>query len=199
MFNLADLKRLGTLANAIPGGEPVLDQARARARQAAEIVSTAVENDPTLLDEDRSRDLDVCAEILRQLRPLARQAALALEHGRLTKAGAPPEEFARIGKINPLAPDELDALSERVVVIAERAAAAALPDWNTPRRIRERSERLLPSPDFIERLADQLADAVRPAAELPYPAATAVRLAALAEQLRAVGGSELRPADASVG
>lgn len=127
------LKQLGQLADKIPGGEPVLERARARAQQAAEIVSAAVAVDPTLLDYDRSRDLDVCAEILRQFRPLARQAALTLEHGRLTEAGASREEFARIGKINPLAPDELDALSERVVELAERVAAAALPDWNTPR------------------------------------------------------------------
>jgi hypothetical protein len=181
-------KRLDELARKIPGGEPVLERAQARGRQAAQMVSSAVQVDPTLLDYDRSRDLDVCVEILRQMRPLARQAALTLEHGQLTEAGAPPEEFARIGKIDPLAPDELDALSEHVVTVAERVAAAALPDWNTPQRIRERSERLLPSPRFIADLADQLADAVRPAAELPFPAATAVQLASLADQIRAAAG-----------
>ncbi|KAA2247017.1 hypothetical protein F0L68_40445 [Solihabitans fulvus] len=189
MFNATDLKHMEKLAGKIPGGEPALDRARARAQQAAERVAAAVAVDPTLLDYDRSRDLDVCAEILRQLQPLARQAALTLEHGRLTEAGASREEFARIGKINPLAPDELDALSERVVELAERAAAAALPDWNTPQRIRERSARLLPSPDFIASLADQLAEAVRPAAELPHPAAAAVQLAALADKLRAAADS----------
>jgi hypothetical protein len=178
-------QQLAKLAGRIPGGEPVLERARTRATRAAEIVSAAVEVDPTLLDEDRSRDLDVYVETLRQLWPLARQAALTLEHGRLTRTGAPKKEFARIGKINPCAPDELDALSERAVELAERIAAAALPDWNTPRRIRERSQRLLPSPDYVTRLADELAAAVRPAAELPYPAAMAVHLAALAEQLRA--------------
>ncbi|MDS0140542.1 MULTISPECIES: hypothetical protein [unclassified Amycolatopsis] len=177
------------LAEAIPGGEPALERARARAQQAAEIITEAVAIDPTLLDYDRSRDLDVCTEILRQLRPLARQAALTLQHARLTEAGASRQEFARIGKVNPLAPDELDALSERVVEVAKRVAAAALPDWNTPQRIRERSERLLPDADFLTRFADQLAEAVRPAAELPHPAAAAVQLAALARQLRALADS----------
>ena len=177
--------RLTALVDKIPGGQPVLDRARARATRAAETISAAVELDPTLRDHDRSRDLDVCVEILRQLRPLARQAALTLEHGRLTEAGAPPQEIARIGRVNPLAPDELDALSERVVTLADQVAAAALPDWDTPWRIRERSARLLPGPDYLTRLADELADAVRPAAELPYPAAAAVQLAALADQLRA--------------
>jgi len=70
-----DVQHLDTLADKIPGGQPMLERARARATQAAKIVSAAVETDPTLLDHDRSRDLDVCTEILRQLQPLARQAA----------------------------------------------------------------------------------------------------------------------------
>ncbi|MBN9747756.1 hypothetical protein DMP23_42840 [Amycolatopsis sp. A1MSW2902] len=187
-----DVKRLNELAARIPGGEPVLDRARARAARAAAIASAAVETNPTLLDYGRDRDLYICAEILRQLRPLARQASLALEHARLTENSAPPEEFARIGKINPLAPDELDALSERAVERAEAVAAAALPDWNTPLRIRERSERLLPSPDYLTRIAKQLAEAVRPAAELRYPADATVQLAALADQLRAVANRHER-------
>ncbi|MEO6083109.1 MAG: hypothetical protein ABIQ18_08380 [Umezawaea sp.] len=186
------VEQLSKLASRIPGGEPVLDRARNRARQAAEIVSAAVVVDPTLLDRDRDRDIEVVAELLRQLHPLARQAAQRLEHSRLTAAAAPAHEFARLGRTNPLAPAELDALSEHLVVVAERIRAAALPDWNTPRRIRERSERLLPSPRFLADLADQLAAAVGPAAALSYPAAAAIRLAALADQLRAVADSGLR-------
>ncbi|MFD5089380.1 hypothetical protein ACFWMR_02175 [Amycolatopsis thailandensis] len=185
-MNTAVIGQLDKLADKITGGYPVLDRARDRAREVANIVSAAVKVDPTLLDHDRSRDLDLCAELLRQLHPLARQAALALEHARLTEADASREEFARIGKINPLAPDELDALSERAVEIAERVSAAALPDWNTPLRIRERSERLLPSPEVITCLADQLAQAVRPAAELAHPAPVAIRLGALVDQLRVI-------------
>lgn len=194
-----DVKQLATMAARIPGGEPALERAGARARRVAEIVSAAVDVDPTLLDDDRSRDIDLCAEFLRQLRPLARQAAVTLEHGRLTEARASQHEFSRLGRINPQAPDELEALSERAVEIAERVEAAALPDWNTPQRIRERSERLLPSPRFITDLADQLADAIRPAAELPYPAAAAVQLATLADQLRAAADSRLRHTGASAG
>ncbi|MFK0250191.1 CGNR zinc finger domain-containing protein [Amycolatopsis azurea] len=184
-----DLTALAVKADELPGGEPVLDRARARGRRAVEIAAGAVEIDPTLLQESSGRGwgLEILAELLRQLRPLARQAALALEHARLIDAGAPPESFRRIGRINPLAPDELDALSERAVEIAEGLAAKALPDWNTPRRIRERSQRLLPEPAFLAELADQLRRAVRPALELDYPAPAATRLAALADQLHAAG------------
>ncbi|MFE5565928.1 hypothetical protein ACFQ68_13160 [Amycolatopsis japonica] len=188
--SIAEVKRLADLAEKLPGGAPVLDRARARARRAAEIVSEAVQIDPTLLDTeldyDRTRDLFLVFELFRQLKPLTRQAWLTLEHGRLTQLGASREDLARLGRINPLAPDELDALSERAVEIAERVRATALPDWNTPRRIRERSQRLLPSDEFVTRLADQLTDAVRPAAELAYPATAALELLALAAQLRAI-------------
>lgn len=186
------MQELRETAMKVPGGEPTLDNARARARRAAEIVSAAVEVDPTLRDLDRCRDIDLCAEILRQLRPLARQAAQAIEYERLTSAGASMREFARLGRINPLALEELDVLSKRAVEIAQRVADAALPDWNTPTRIRERSERLLPAPRFIADLADQLRSAVQPAIELSHPAAAAVRLAALADQLRAAAGERLR-------
>lgn len=158
-----------------------------RAREAANIVSAAVGVDPTLLDPDH--DIEVFAELLRQLHPLARQAVQMVEHGRLTAADAPAHDLARLGRINPLAPAELDALSKHLAVLANRVRTAALPDWNTSRRIRERSERLLPSSHFLTDLADQLAAAVGPAAALPYPAATAIRLAALAEQLRDVADS----------
>ncbi|MBE1580523.1 hypothetical protein ACFORH_39095 [Amycolatopsis roodepoortensis] len=182
-----DLTALAARANKLPAGEPVLDRARARGVRAVEIAVAAVKVDPTLLEERDGRgwNLGLLAELIRQMRPLARQAALALEHARLTDASGQAEEFRRLGRISPLAPDELDALSERAVEIAEDLAAAALPDWNTPRRIRERSERLLPEPRFLAQLAQQLAAAVRPAAELAYPAPAAIRLSALADQLHA--------------
>ena len=184
---MVEVTGLAGLADAVPAGEPVLDRARARGRRAAAIAVAAVEVDPTLLADtwDRRRGLELLAEMLRQLRPLARQAEHTLEHARLTDAGAPAEQIARIGRINPHAPDELDALSARAVEIADQLAADALPDWNTPRRIRERSARLLPHPGFLTQLATELAAAVRPAAELDYPAPAAIRLAALADQLHA--------------
>ncbi|MEU3625696.1 hypothetical protein [Amycolatopsis coloradensis] len=98
------------------------------------------------------------------------------------------------------------ARSLRAVEIAEHVAVEALPDWNTPRRIRERSQRLLPDPDFLAGLADQLREAVRPALELDHPPPAATHLAALAGQLHAAAedqpqncaapgcGRELQPA-----
>lgn len=183
------LRRFRTNAEQLPGGEPVLDAARERADRAIEIVAAALRVDPTLADWDRDRELEVFAELLRQLRPLGRQAALAAEHARLTATGATASEFARLGRINPLAPEELDALSQRLPEIAQRISDSALPDWNTPTRIREHSERLLPT-DFIAGLAEQLHDAVQPALELTHPSTTAVRIADLAAQLRAAATGE---------
>lgn len=183
------LVKMAAFASRLPVGEPVLDRARDRAVRAVEIVTAAVDVDPTLLDEDRSRDLDVFAELLRQLKSMARQAASTIEHARLTACGAPRAEFARIGKINPCAPEELDALSEHAVMVAGRVSAAALPDWNTPERIQERSVRLLPSSSYLTQVADDLAAAVQPAAALPYPSASAVELAALAVQLRRIAAT----------
>lgn len=173
----------------LPAGEPVLDLARERAEHAVAIVADALRADPTLADWDRRRKLDVIAELLRQLRPLGRQAAVTIEHARLTGAGATSADVAGLGRINPLAPEELDALSTRLPELARQVAESALPDWNTPARIRERSERLLPT-ELITELAERLQDAVQPALQLPYPAATAVRVADLAAQLRAAVGAE---------
>jgi hypothetical protein len=173
-------------AAGLPGdGEPVVQRARARALVAVETVADAVGTDPTLPCPDRCRfDFDVLAEVLRQLRPLARQAAVELQRRRLTAAGpADAKEVARLGRTNPLAPDELDALSQRAVEVADRIAAAAWPDWNTPRRILERSTSLLPSPWYLEEIADRLRHAVEASMALPYPAPEAVRLAALADQI----------------
>lgn len=143
MFDFAE--KLREMAANIPDGDaPALRNAHARAVRAAEIVTAALDIDPTLR-EHGLRDLDLCAEILRQLRPLARQAAQFLEHQRLTEAGAPTREIARIGKVREGAPAEVEDLSARAVEIAERISAAALPDWDTPVRIRERSERRRPA------------------------------------------------------
>ena len=81
------------------------------------------------------------AELLRRLTPLARQASAATECVRLSAAGA---STAHLGRINPLAAEELDAVSARCPELAAQVAAAAWPDWNTPLRIRERSSSRMP-------------------------------------------------------
>jgi hypothetical protein len=163
---------------------PVVRQARDRAIRAADLIADALAVDPTLTDRHRCRmDIDVVAEILRQLKPLARQTEVLMEHRRLVEAQADPREIARLGRTNSNAPDELDAASRRVVERAEGVATAALPDWNTPKRIRERSEAMLPSDGELKEIADQLRRAVKDSLSLPYPAEQAVRLAALADQI----------------
>lgn len=78
---------------------------------------------------------------------------------------------------------ELEALAGRCTEIAADIEAAALPDWNTPKRILERSERRLPSPRELKEIADRLRLAVADSLACRYPAPEAVRLAALADQI----------------
>jgi hypothetical protein len=68
--------------------------------------------------------------------------------------------------------------------VADRIAAAAWPDWNTPQRILERSTSLLPSTTYVQEIAGQLRHAVAASLAMTYPAPEAVRLAALADQIR---------------
>ncbi|GAA4522599.1 hypothetical protein GCM10023191_102080 [Actinoallomurus oryzae] len=165
-------------------GAPVVQRARGRAEEAVEILTAALDVDPTLVEPDRClRDVDLVRELLRQLQPLARQAEVELERRRLAADPATAHQTGRLGRTNPHALEELEALSRRCVEIAERIAGAALPDWNTPQRIRERSERLLPSAAELEEIADRLRHAVRASLDLPYPAPEAERLAALADQI----------------
>jgi len=171
---------LRALADRVPAdGSPVVALARQRAAAAAEAVTAALGADPTLA-ERQQRDLDVLAEILRRLTPLARQAARHQDHQRLATAGA---STAHLGRINPLAPEELDAVSERCTVLAERITAAVLTDWNTALRIRELSTMRMPDKQELAEIADALRRAVAPALDLPCPDPEAVRLAVLADQI----------------
>ena len=172
-------------AAALPAdGPPVVQRARQLAVQAAATVAAAVEIDPTLLEYDRAgRVFDLLGEVLRQLKPLGRQAVMELDRQRLVAADADPREIARLGKTNPRAPDELAALASRCPEIAGEIRAAALLDWNTPQRILERSERLLPEAWKLEDIADQLRRAVAASLDLSHPAPEAVRLARLADQI----------------
>ena len=78
---------LRALADRMPaGGSPVVALAQQRAAAAVEAVTAALGADPTLA-ERQQRDLDVLAEILRRLTPLARQVVHHQDHQRLTAAG----------------------------------------------------------------------------------------------------------------
>jgi hypothetical protein len=106
---------LRALADRVPdGGLPAVTLARQRAAGAAEAVADALAADPTLA-ERQQRWLDVLAELLRRLAPLARQASAAVESERLSAAG---ESTAHPGRVNPLAAEELDAVSARCPELA---------------------------------------------------------------------------------
>lgn len=178
---------LRALAGRVPaGGSPPVGQARQRAEDAAEAVAAALAADPTLA-EHQQRWLDVLAELLRRLAALARQAAAAAESERLAAIG---ESAAHLGRVNPLAAEEMDAVSARCTELAAQVAAAARPDWNTPRRWRELSASRMPGEYDLAEIAGLLRRAVAPALDLPYPDPEAVRLAALADQIAPQPGDD---------
>ncbi len=171
---------LRALADRIPdGAAPPASLARQRAAAAADAVEAALAIDPTVA-ERCMRDIDVLAEILRRLTPLARQASNLLEHQRLTAAG---ESTARLGRINPDAPEELDAMSQRCAVYAARITAQVWPDWQAPDRVRELSRLRMPGEDTLAAIAATLRAAVAASLALPHPDPEAIRLAALAGQI----------------
>jgi chromosome segregation ATPase len=115
-------------ATALPAeGGAVVRQVRERVMEAVEIVASALQVDPTLTDDGRHRrSLDIIAECLRQVKPLARQAEIELTRRRL--ADLPGRDIARLGRIDLSAPQELEAMSQRCLELAREVAAAALPD-----------------------------------------------------------------------
>jgi hypothetical protein len=173
-------EELCALAERVPAdGPPAVTLARQRAAGAVEAVTAALSTDPTVA-ERQQRWLDVLAELLRRLTPLARQALVAIESERLGAAGA---GTAHLGRANPLAAEELDAVSARCAELAGQVAAAAWPDWNTPRRGRELSASRMPDEHELAEIAATLRRAVAPALDLAYPDPEAVRLAKLAGQI----------------
>jgi integrase len=184
------LDHLREQATALPtDGPDVIQQARRRALEAVDIATTAVQIDPTLSEPDRCRrQFDILSELFRQLKPLARQVIVDAERRRLAALPGTEDQIARLGRTNPKAPDELDALSARCPMLAGEIRDAAWPDWDTPRRIRERSTRMLPSPERLEEIAEELRYAVRNSLALSHPDPTAVRLAGLADEIAAACG-----------
>jgi hypothetical protein len=173
---------LRALADRVPADASPL--ARQRAAGAVESVAAALVTDPTLA-ERQQRWLDVLGELLRRLTPLSRQVSAAIESERLAADGM---STAHLGRINPLAAEELDAVSARCTEIAAQVAAEAWPDWESPARVRELSASRMPGEHELAEIADRLRRAVSPALDLAHPAPEAVRLAALADQIAPLPG-----------
>lgn len=183
----ATAAELRALADRVPaGGSSPASLARRRAAGAAEAVAAALADDPTLA-ERQQRWLGVLAELLRRLTPLARQAALVIESERLSAAGA---STAHLGRINPLAAEELDAVSARCTELAAQVAAEAWPDWESPARVRELSASRMPDEHELAGIASRLRRAVAAALDLAHPDPDAVRLAALADQIAPQPGGD---------
>ncbi|SHI60509.1 hypothetical protein SAMN05421803_101710 [Nocardiopsis flavescens] len=87
-------------------------RADGRVREAPARVAAALRTDPTLaLEVDGQRTADLIAELIRQLKPLSRQAGLAHTHARLPADPYLPgtdrqHQINRLGKVNPAAIDQ---------------------------------------------------------------------------------------------
>lgn len=184
-MNTDPCEQLREKAAELPTDGPLnVSEARRRALEAVDIIAAAVQIDPTLPEPDRCRrQFDLLTELFRQLKPFARQVTVEAERRRLAALPGTDKQIARLGRTNPNASVELDALSARCPMLAGEIRDAAWPDWDTPRRIRERSTRLLPSAGRLEEIAEELRYAVRNSLALSHPDPTAVRLADLADEI----------------
>ncbi|MGW9351725.1 hypothetical protein [Nocardiopsis flavescens] len=147
-------------------GDPAAGAAHAPLARAAD----ALESDPTLvLTRDGQYRWDCLSELVRQLKLLARQAALA-------RAGGP-------GKVNPQAPRELDALVVRIDQLVDQITAAARPDWDTPAHRAALAEAVLPADHTLATIAAALRSAAGPAAALAPDHPRVRELLALADRI----------------
>lgn len=118
-------------------GAPALDPCQERVRHALQAVVADVEADPTLgLVFQVQRHVELLTELVRQIRPLLRQAA-AIEAERLDQDTTLTERerrlaLARLGRLNPAARAEAEHMATRVQEIAAQVHAAVEPHWQTP-------------------------------------------------------------------
>jgi hypothetical protein len=127
--------------------------------------------DPTLVDcpAGRERDLDLVAELCRQIGAMVRNA----RGGRLADRWPIEDRWA-----------EAEALAEHLPVILARARAVARPDHATPEASRDISRMWLTAASgSIREVGEQLHAAVARALSLAHHAPEAEELAGLAEQI----------------
>ncbi|RCG27206.1 hypothetical protein DQ384_26160 [Sphaerisporangium album] len=147
----------------------LLTTAAAHLRDAAAVYDC----DPTLVGcpAGRERDLDLIAELARQIHIVVRGAAA-------TPAGArwPTEDRWALA----------EALAGRLPAALERAQAVAHPDHATPEGSRAISLlRLAAAQGHLREWAHALRASLDPALALPHPAAEATELAGLIDQITA--------------
>lgn len=160
-----------------------------RVRDALTRAAAALRTDPTLvLEVDGQHTVDLIAELVRQLKPLGRQAVLARAHARLL---ADPDlaeadrqrQIAQLGKTDPTAIDQEEEVLERLRARALALADRARTDWQDPEHLRRLSSQMLPPDQDLEEIARALRRSVSAAAALAPDAPEVRRLLALAEQI----------------
>ena len=173
------------------------DEHVADRRRILQALAELLESDPTLaLRGEGLHRMDLMSELVRQLGPLGRQAALVRERERLeTDATLTDRErhraVNRLGKLNPNAPAEHAALRGRADELLQELAAVARPDWHTRQRRRALALELMPRREGGSRplaeIAAQLRHAVADAVAIDPDLPEALRLLTLAEEIEAPG------------
>lgn len=187
----AAAERHATLSAGTPGAGPE------RVGRVLAAAAHALEEDPALcLDPQTPRRVDLVAELVRQLGPLTRQAALLVQAERLERdAGLTGPErrraLARLGKLHPTASDQARRVAERVEQITAHLLAQAAPGRDTPARRRALAgaridRRTLAEAAALLRYAVRDAAAIAP--DLPEVAAV-LAAAAAADQAAAPTGA----------
>lgn len=170
----ATIERHAALSAGTPGAGPE------RVARALANAAQALEEDPTLcLDFQTPRRVDLVAELVRQLGSLTRQTALLAQAERLEQdadlTGTERRRaLARLGKLNPTAPAQVDYLAGRAEEITAELVAQAAPGRDTPERRRTLAGAHLDRRALAEAAAllrRAVADAAAIAPDLPEVAA----------------------------
>lgn len=149
-------------------------------------LAQALEQDPMLgLDPQTPRLVDLLAELVCQLGPLTRQAALVVEAERLeqdTTLTEPDRSRAlmRLGKLNPHAPAEAQSVATRIEELTAQIRERAVPGGDTLERRRSLAEERLDRRTLAEAAA-LLRYAVRDAAAIAPDLPEIVMVLAAAE------------------
>ncbi|MFE9247146.1 hypothetical protein [Nocardiopsis sp. NPDC006938] len=181
------LERLATRT-----GEDTADR-----RRILQALAEQLESDPTLAVRGEGlRWLDLIGELVRQLGPLGRQAALVAERDRLEADATLTDTerrraVNRLGKLNTLAPAEYAALRGRADELLQELAALARSDWHTRERRRALALEMMPRTNSgtrpLAEIADQLRRSVADAVAIDPDLPEAHRLLDLAEEIEAAG------------
>lgn len=175
-----------------PDREPV---GRTQVLALAHRALRALEADPTLvLSPEGQRQLDLIAELNRQLKPLGRQAALARFARRLRQDPDITEDqrergLNRLGKLNPDAETQHQALLGRAEELVAAFEERVNPVWDQGEHRRRLARYLLPGPETTTKATDWVRYLVEAALAVDPELPEAHQVLAAADQIEQLLGA----------